>query len=99
MSAVPPRRKKSYTPYYECYRLSKYKGFPCDVRRINAEMLEKLFLQTLGKLSWDENLVVQTAAEQTVSLPNDTELRQKETALGERLQEIERKIANILVAV
>jgi uncharacterized Zn finger protein (UPF0148 family) len=41
-SANHPGRKKSYTAYYECYRLSKYRGFPCEVRRMNADQKEKL---------------------------------------------------------
>lgn len=93
------KRKKPYTPYYECYRLSKYRGIECEVRRINAEVLERLFLSTLDKLSWDEELVAQAAAQQYASSPDDTQLRQKAEEINERLREMDRKIDNILRAV
>ena len=98
-SANHANRKKTYTPYYECYRLSKYKGFPCEVRRINAEALEESFRKTLEKLSWDQGLVAKAVEELLLASPDDTELRQKVSALHERRNEVERKITNVLSAI
>jgi len=94
-----PRTKKSYTAYYESYRLSKYRGFPCEVRRMNADALEKLCLETVDRLSWDEAAVAEAAANQVANTPHDSELRQKEAALADRLIEVHRKIGNIVKAV
>lgn len=98
-SANHANRKKTYTPYYECYRLSKYKGFPCEVRRINAEALEESFRKTLENLSWDQGLAAKAVEELLLASPDDTELRQKVSALHERLNEVERKITNVLSAI
>ena len=94
-----PNRKKTFTPYYECYRLSKYKGFPCEVRRMNAEALEKTFLEILERLSWDRDLVAKAAADQIAVSPDDTELKEKEAGLNDRLHDAEQKIRNVLAAV
>jgi len=94
-----PNRKKSYTPYYECYRLSKYRGYECDVRRINADILEKLFISTIGKLSWDPHLIAHAVEEQAKLALETGELRLQEASLFERCREIESKIAKLLEAV
>ena len=98
-SANHPGRKKSYTAYYECYRLSKYRGFPCEVRRMNAEVLEKLFLDIVSRLGWDKALVTDAAAAKCPPNPGLTELKFQGNALSDRLREMEGGIANLLKAV
>ena len=66
---------------------------------MNADELEKLFLETLERLSWDEAAVAEAAANQIADTPDDVELWQKEDALADRLGEVDRKIGNIIKAV
>lgn len=94
-----PNRKKTFTPYYECYRLSKYRGFPCEVRRINADILENLFLEILNKLSWDPNLIALAIEEQAKLLPESGELDSQEKSITNQLRSIDGKISNIIKAL
>lgn len=98
-STYHPQRKKRLTPYYECYRLSKYRRYQCEVKRINADLLEYLFLQVLDKLSWDRELIARGAADTTTSGADAGDLKVKESALVERVSVIDGKIRNILAAV
>ena len=94
-----PNRKKPFTPYYECYRLSKYRGYPCKVRRVNAEVLERLFLQTIERLVWDRDLVAAAASQVGTDDTGGKELRAQEAATQERLAEIDGKVGRIIAAV
>jgi len=94
-----PNRRKPYTPYYECYRLSKYRGYPCKVRRINAEVIERLFLQTVERLVWDRDLVAEATAHIGADDTGLKELAAQESEVRERLSEIEGKIGRIITAV
>jgi len=92
-------RRKPYTPYYECYRLSKYRGHPCKVKRVNAEVLEGLFLRTVERLVWDKDLVTQAASQVELDETGAEELTAQETAAKQRFGEIDAKTGRIVAAV
>ena len=94
-----PSRKKPFTPYYECYRLSKYRGYPCKVKRVNAEVLEDLFLRTVERLVWDQDLVTQAVSQVELDATGAEELTAQEAAAKQRLGEIDAKIGRIIAAV
>ena len=94
-----PGRSKAYTPYYECYRLSKYRGYPCSVKRINAEVLERLFLETIQKLVWDRQMLAEAVAQLELSDQEDEELKARESDCTQRLTQLDAKLQNILTAV
>ncbi|HEY3297228.1 MAG TPA: recombinase family protein, partial [Armatimonadota bacterium] len=93
------KRKKAYTPYYQCYRTCKYHGLDCRVGRMNAEVLEGLFVETVSSLSANRDLLAR-AAEQAGELDtNLSQLELEDSTLATRESELQGKIQNILSAL
>jgi hypothetical protein len=66
---------------------------------VNAEVLEGLFLQTIDKLVWDEELIAQAASEVDIVGANAVSLDVEEEAIQERLGEVGVKLGNVISAI
>ena len=76
-----PGRSVAETPYYECIRTCKYRGINCGVRRINADVLERVFRETVSRLAENVELLRAAAAE-SAEPPQDLDRLQSEEALS-----------------
>ena len=66
---------------------------------MNAEVLERLFLQTIERLVWDRDLVAVAALQVGLDDTGTQDLAAQEPATQERLAEIDGKIGRIIAAV
>ncbi len=94
-----PRRKKGYTPYYECYRTGRYRGIDCDIRRMNADIIEEMFCDTVAKLAEDRTLIEGAAAQACMTDENTEQIEVEEKALVQRGKEVEVKLGNVMSAI
>ena len=89
----------TYTPYYQCYRTCKYRGITCRIQRINADVLERLFTETVASLASNRELLAKATAISCPPAPDAGQFLQEEKALTARTREVQSKIENILSAV
>ena len=91
--------KSRFTYYYRCTKTYKHNWSSCGIKSVNADKIEKFITDRLKKVSQDEgtvnSLVRKINQEEEERL---SPLKQQERQLLKEIQEIERKLKN-LVAV